>query len=182
MHRTRTAFGSAIAVALLLASAFPGVACAAEGVKTTAQLADIENIRMLLMRYGRLLDDRKLEDYSRLFAREGEWTGGFGGAKGPANILAMMNKAFASFPSDPGNRNYHILTNVMIDLDGDHAKAWSRWTFMVPGPDKKPSAMVAGRYEDDLIREDGQWKFLRRVVISDIPYNDPREKAAVAPQ
>lgn len=142
------------------------------------RLADIEEIRTLLLNYGRLLDDRKLADYSQLFARDGEWIGGFGGARGPANILAMMQKAFVSLPNDPSSRNYHILTNILVDVKGDKASAWSRWTFMVPSADKKPVAMVAGRYEDELIREDGRWKFLRRVVIADIPYQDPREAQA----
>jgi hypothetical protein len=36
------------------------------------RLGDIEEIRTLLLNYGRLLDDRKLVDYSQLFARDGE--------------------------------------------------------------------------------------------------------------
>jgi hypothetical protein len=96
-------------------------------------------------------------------------------ARGPANILAMMQKAFVALPNDPSSRNYHILTNILVDVKGDKASACSRWTSMVPSADRKPVAMVEGRYEDELIREDGRWKFLRPVVIADIPYQDQRE-------
>jgi hypothetical protein len=34
---------------------------------------------------------------------------------------------------------------------------------------------MGGHYDDTLIREDGQWKFQRRVVMMEIPFQDPRE-------
>ena len=42
------------------------------------RLEDVEEIQALLLDYGRLLDSRDLPGYSRLFAKEGEWVGGFG--------------------------------------------------------------------------------------------------------
>jgi len=172
----------AIWTALLLTTVPIAPAAAQTAPATAEQLVDIENIRTLLYSYGRLLDDRRLAEYAQLFARQGEWVGGFGAYKTPAAIQAAMEKAFASFPSDPKSRNYHVITNPMIEVAGDRATAWSRWTFYLPGPDNKPSIMVAGRYEDELIREDGRWKFLKRVVVSDIPYMDPRETPAKAPR
>jgi len=145
---------------------------------SAAQLSDREEIRTLLLNYGRYLDDRQLESYADLFAQEGEWVGGFGSAKGPAQILAVMKRAFADLPSPPENRNYHILTNMIVDTDGDRGTAWSRWTFYVKGPDNKPVEFGAGRYEDELIRENGKWKFLRRVVAAEIPYGPPKEGKA----
>lgn len=164
---------------LLAAGLVPAAAAAETQAQTIQRLSDVEAIRTLLLNYGRLLDDRKLAEYSQLFARDGEWIGGFGGTKGPANILAMMQKSF-TLPNEPASRNYHVLTNMIIDVTGDRATAWSRWAFMVASPDKKPVAMVGGRYEDDLVREDGRWKFLRRVVVADIPYMDPRTAAPAA--
>jgi hypothetical protein len=32
-----------------------------------------------------------------------------------------------------------------------------------------------GHYDDELIRENGHWTFLRRVVMMEIPYQDPRD-------
>jgi ketosteroid isomerase-like protein len=131
------------------------------------RLEDVEEIRTLLLDYGRFLDSRDLAAYSRLFAKEGEWVGGFGSAKGPADILAFMQKNLGTGPNR--NNSYHILSNFEIDVKGDTATAWSRWTFIVPAPDGKPVISQAGRYDDTLIREDGRWKFKRRVASNDIP-------------
>src|SRR6201986_2522451 len=56
------------------------------------RLEDQEEIRMLLVIYGPSLDARDFAKYASLFAKDGEWTGGFGTAKGPAAIKAMMDK------------------------------------------------------------------------------------------
>ena len=37
----------------------------------------------------------------------------------------------------------------------------------ITGPDGRPQPLFAGRYEDELVREDGRWRFRRRVAISD---------------
>lgn len=131
------------------------------------RLEDIEQIRTLLLDYGRFLDSRDLNAYSRLFAQDGEWVGGFGSAKGPAGILEFMQKNLGTGPNRNGS--YHILSNFEIDVKGDTATAWSRWTFIVPGADGKPVISQAGRYDDQLVRENGRWKFKRRTASNDIP-------------
>jgi len=131
------------------------------------RLEDIEEIRTLLTDYGRLLDLRDLEGYSKLFAKDGEWVGGFGSAKGPAEILVFMQKNLGTGPNKTGT--YHILSNFEIEVKGDSATAWSRWTFIVPGPDGKPILSQAGRYDDLLVRENGRWRFKRRTAANDIP-------------
>ena len=131
------------------------------------RLEDIEEIRILLTDYGRLLDLRDLPGYSRLFAKDGEWVGGFGSAKGPAEILTFMQKNLGTGPNR--NNSFHILSNFEIEVKGDSATAWSRWTFITPGADGKPVISQAGRYDDILVREDGRWKFKRRSASNDIP-------------
>src|SRR5215471_2301626 len=131
------------------------------------RLEDMEEIRTLLLDYGRFLDSRDLAAYSRLFAKDGEWVGGFGSARGPEEILAFMRKNLGTGPNR-GN-TYHILSNFEIVVDRDTATAWSRWTFITPGADGKPVISQAGRYDDFLVREDGRWKFKRRVASNDIP-------------
>src|SRR5262245_27562157 len=42
------------------------------------RLEDIMEIQTLLLDYGRFLDARDLPAYSRLFAKDEEWVGGFG--------------------------------------------------------------------------------------------------------
>src|SRR5438477_7888640 len=59
-------------------------------------LEDTEAIRTVLLNYGRYLDARDFLSYSRLFAKDGEWSGGFGTVKGPAEIQTFMEKNIAA--------------------------------------------------------------------------------------
>jgi len=142
-------------------------------------LEDVEEIRMLLTDYGRLLDAHDLAGYSRLFAQDGEWVGGFGSAKGPARIQALMEKNLGTTRTSKPGSTYHLLTNFEIDVHGDRATAWSRWSFTVSA-DNKPSILYGGHYDDTLIREDGHWRFLRRVAMNDIPYSDPTAAKSIS--
>jgi ketosteroid isomerase-like protein len=134
------------------------------------RLEDIEEIHGVLLDYGRYLDSRDFAGYSRLFAKDGEWVGGFGTVQGPAAIQAFMEK---QIPGPNRGNTFHILSNFKIDVKGDTATAWSRWTFVTPGPDKKPAVSQAGRYDDTFVRENGHWKFKRRTASNDIPVPDP---------
>jgi hypothetical protein len=134
------------------------------------RMEDLEEIRTVLVDYGRFLDARDFASYSRLFAKDGEWVGGLGTVQGPAAIQVFMEK---SIPGPNTARNYHLLSNFKIDLQGDTATAWSRWAYVVPGPDKKPAIAQGGHYDDLFIRENGHWKFKRRTASSDLPSSRP---------
>jgi uncharacterized protein (TIGR02246 family) len=132
------------------------------------RMEDIEEIRQLLVAYGHNFDKRDFQAYASLFAKDGEWVGGAGGVqtyKGPDAIRQMVEKGYG--PSVfPGS--YHIMSSFAIELTGaDTAKAWSRWTFVVLGVHKEPVIFRGGFYDDQLVREDGRWKFKRRVVATD---------------
>jgi hypothetical protein len=45
------------------------------------RLEDNEEIRTVLVNYGRTLDAHDFGAYSQLFAKDGEWVGGFGSVK-----------------------------------------------------------------------------------------------------
>ena len=131
--------------------------------------------RLYSTRRSRFLDAHDFAAYSRLFAQNGEWIGGFGTVKGPAAIEAFMAKNIGT-PGQPSG-TYHVLTNFIIDVHGDKATAWSRWAFVTPGADKKPAMAQGGHYEDTLLRENGRWKFLRREAFVDIPAGGPAPAA-----
>jgi hypothetical protein len=134
------------------------------------RLEDIEEIHKVLIDYGRYLDTRDFTAYSGLFAKDGEWAGGFGTVQGPAAIQAFMEKNITG--PNRGN-TYHLLTNFEVEVHGDTATAWSRWTYVTPGADNKPVIAQAGRYDDTFVRENGHWKFKRRVASNDIPADGP---------
>jgi len=142
-----------------------------------------EAIRNLLVEYGRLLDAHDLPGYSKLFAREGAWTGSFGTARGPEEILAMLQKSMGSASAyDPNRvRSIHLMSNFSIHVDGERATATSRWTNFARTEDNKLVPRLAGHYNDTLVKEDGNWRFLSREAPRDIPNPETPAEAGKSP-
>ena len=137
-------------------------------------LEDREAIRRLLMHYGRFLDQRDFQSFSLLFAEnEGEWIGGMGKARGRKEIRRLMEESIGTNTAEDAPGNFHLFMNDSIDLDGDRAAATTKWLFVVQNTTGRPELFYLGHYEDTLVREAGDWKFLRRVVYSDIPADNP---------
>lgn len=140
------------------------------------KLQDRVEIRQLLMDYGHFLDQRDFAAFSDLFAeKEGEWIGGLGSAKGSRNIRELMEKTIGTDSFMTKASNFHLLTNETIRLNGDRAEATTKWIFVVRGEDGRPQPGFLGHYEDTIVRENGRWKFLRRLVYGDIPADNPLE-------
>ena len=133
---------------------------------------DKAEIEAVLLDYGRSLDARDFATYASLFAKDGEWIGGFGTVKA-ADIKAFMEKAMGTQNTA---KNYHLLSNFVITVTGDTATAWSRWAFVVPG-ERGAAISQAGRYDDTLVRENGRWKFKKRVASNDTPGPRPAATA-----
>lgn len=168
--RGSKALGLVAAIALLgsfSASAQPAGDVAAL-VKRVQVLEDREAIRALIMAYGYAHDHRDYKTFASLFATNGEWVGGLGSAKGPEAIFALMDKTIGHKPVAEGSGTVHLMTNDQIKIDGDRATAVTKWLYLVPGDDKAPRAMFLGHYDDQFIRENGVWKFLRREAPVDI--------------
>ncbi len=168
----------AIAVSGMIATACLRAAAAEkrESVEARLQrLEDREEIRQLLKDYGRFLDQRDFASFSGLFAeKDGEWIGGMGKAKGSAAIRKLMDETIGQNKDGQiSGPNVHLFTNEMIRINGAEATATTKWIFVVQSNDKQPRPLLLGHYEDTLVREQGRWKFLRRIVHGDIPTDDP---------
>jgi uncharacterized protein (TIGR02246 family) len=129
-----------------------------------------EQIRDLIIEYGRALDHRDFAAYSELFDEEqGTWIGGLGSATGRDAIFKLMDESIghAEQPVEP--TSHHVFTNIQIDVDGDTAAATTKWTFVVQSEAGSPQWFYLGHYDDEFVRRDGQWYFLRREAFTDIP-------------
>ena len=73
------------------------------------------------------------------------------------------------------NRTFHSLSNMLIDLKGDHAEAETYCTAYheVAGPDGLIEMVVGGRYLDRLEKRGGEWKIARRLYVMDWNRNVP---------
>jgi uncharacterized protein (TIGR02246 family) len=152
------------AAPLVLADDLDSLAARVQG------LEDREEIRELLLAYGRALDSRDFIAFSELFAEEeGEWVGGLGAAKGRQAIFELMDKSIGHNRPRTGPPSYHVFSNEQITVDGDHASATTKWIFVMQNDETSPRWVYLGHYDDTFVREDGRWRFLRRQAFTDIP-------------
>jgi uncharacterized protein (TIGR02246 family) len=132
-------------------------------------LEDREEIRRLLVAYATALDARDMAAYAGLFARDGEWIGGTGHGRTPEGIRSMLEEKLAPNPPAPGPTHRHVVSNVVVELDGDAATAVSSWTLVSRAQGDVPELTLQGTYRDALVREDGRWRFASREAHVDIP-------------
>jgi len=131
-------------------------------------LEDREEIRALILAYGQAHDHRDYRTFASLFAADGEWIGGLGSAKGPDAIFALMDKSIGHNPLPDGSGTFHVLTNDQIKIDGDRASSVTKWLYITAADDNSPKLTYLGHYNDEFVRENGRWRFLKRQSVSDI--------------
>ncbi len=167
--------------ALILMPAMAGLAQPRTG-SIEARLQRVEDelaIRRVLVDYAAFLDGRNYDAYAALFTADGEWTGGGGSFKGQPAIRAMLANVLGPAGAENGS-NFHLITNPRIDLDGDRARATSRYLFVMRAPDGRPQPSLAGIYTDDLVRVDGKWKIRRRLANDIMPSREEWAKIIAA--
>lgn len=143
------------------------------GLSIEQRLQRVEDelaIRRVLVDYAVTQDARDYAGYAALFARNGEWVNGRTVHKGREAIHKMLVDLYGNPPAGFVNsESFHISSNPEINLNGDRATVRSRHLLVMRGPSGEPTPALAGRYEDEFIREDGKWKILRRVDFPVMP-------------
>jgi len=134
------------------------------------KLEDRAEIRQLIQTYRQHLDARDLTAYGLLFAADGEWLGGTGYGKSPAGITAMLEERLPGNTSESGQSSWHLVAEPEIVLHGDQATGDVTWVLAARGDGDTPTLQLLGHYEDTYVRENGQWRFQRRVAYTDVPY------------
>jgi len=134
------------------------------------RLEDAEQIRQLNLAYRRHLDARDLDSYGALFAADGQWLGGTGYGQGPAGITAMLTERLAGNPGPPGPTSFHVVTESDINVHGDRATGTVSWALIQRGEGDTPAMRLLGHYDDQYVRENGRWRYQRRIAHTDIPY------------
>lgn len=137
------------------------------------RLEDEAAITRIINAYAELLTARDFDGYAALFAREGVWENRGTVKKGAAEIKAMLVDMFGQpQPGFVNTQNYMLVSNILVNVDGDRATATSRQTSISRGEDGSPVVVLGGRYEDEFVRENGQWKIQHRIDYSVIPTGD----------
>ncbi|WP_051267574.1 nuclear transport factor 2 family protein [Nakamurella lactea] len=135
------------------------------------RLRDHEEIRQLMYRYARGVDRSSAGRIASVYAEGG--TDKHGLFDGPGTIFAEHVAAGGrQLPDVVGN---HHITNILIEVDGDTARAETYFLAIHPHRDDDGEvrmALMSGRYVDSLVRENDVWGIKRRLVTSDFSLND----------
>jgi uncharacterized protein (TIGR02246 family) len=132
------------------------------------RIEDREAIHTLCMRYRQCLDEKDFSGYAGLFSKDGEFVAAGGTAKGRAGIEELVDGMRGSLLTAVVGDDLHIVVNPEISVDGDRARARSTWIYLVRGAEGEPTLCKVGHYEDELVREDGEWRFARRHAPMDM--------------
>ncbi len=135
-------------------------------------LEDRAAIADLFTSFARAVDRQDPDLFISLWAKGARWKVGdpIGFAEGRKALLANARRVWQVLPI-----GYHMIGNLVIDLDGDVARTECDVT--VRGADSGDRAvLVGGAYSDDLVRcDDGAWRIAehRATVHYWTPVLDP---------
>lgn len=130
------------------------------------RLEDLLEIHQMFIDYGLALDAGDFDAYAALFAEDGEvLLGPMGRAKGRDEIKALMTKTL----SGGIGSSFHVISSPQVQLDGDHATSQVMWSVVTRDDAGAAKLTMIGRHRDELVRENGRWKFARRRGYVDIP-------------
>ena len=134
--------------------------------------ADVLAVTALVHRYAELLDGGDLDGVAALFehaswgssTREERLTGAEAVRRGYGGVIV--------YP-DGTPRTKHVITNLVVDIDGDGATAaaGSYFTVMQATDDFPLQAIIAGRYRDRFAKVEGVWRFSERIIHPEL-YGD----------
>jgi uncharacterized protein (TIGR02246 family) len=128
-------------------------------------LEDRLAISDLFVRYTTALDRGDVETIVDCFTPDGSLDSpAVGRHSGHAAIRAFAER-FARF-HERGAQLRHVISNLAVAIDGDHARA-TCYLLNILTRNGKSELLAPGRYECELVKAQGQWRFQRRVVILD---------------
>ena len=136
----------------------------------SVSLSSRDSIERLLYRYAELVDAGD-------FAGVGELLGGCV-LKAAGRVLANRDRDAVQRTYEVTTRRYedgtphtrHVVTNVVVEVDETANTATARSTFTVfqSLPDFPLQAIIAGRYRDRFVHEQGAWRFDEREIVPEL--------------
>lgn len=129
------------------------------------QISDRLEITDTITRYSVGLDQRQWELWDLAFTNDAvlDFTPVGLGVQPVAEAKATFDANTARIPA-----GQHLLTNTLIELDGDTATARSEYTLntfeKVKTPGRAKWNRGGGWYEDDLVRTPAGWRITRRTA------------------
>jgi hypothetical protein len=129
-------------------------------------LEEKDAIREVLAEYCFRLDGGRYDDMAALFTEDGTWDTAFGAGRGRAAIAALARDIRAK-AGDNRPRAIHLVTNIVIALNGNEAEVRSNWTVVQNSPPNSPGGPKIGSgggYADRMVKQNGAWLFRYRKI------------------
>lgn len=122
-------------------------------------------IEDLLAQYNEVTDAEDWHAWAACFTDGGVFQGAFERFTLPAELDRYAEHADALLVEWPNLRHY--TTNCRIRVDGDRATCRSFLLMTSTKPGAAPVNVMAGTYDDDLVRTADGWRFAARTVTMD---------------
>lgn len=136
-------------------------------------LSDYRKLEELLIRYTWFVDtDPTLDNLSTIFTQDAVIDGPHGFRSGVDGIReTALGMQLRHSPDKVKGR--HVLSNVLIDGDGDYATivAYFVW-FVTPADPSQRKEFTSGVYDCSARRVGGEWRIEKRAVTLDAPDSD----------
>jgi uncharacterized protein (TIGR02246 family) len=133
---------------------------------TPTQLAgEKEAIAELIARYNRAIDHNDFQGWADCFAPEGIFDGMIGRYTAHRELDRFITEVKKLTATTPNLRHY--VTNIQTEVNGNEAR--SRCFLLMTSTSKEggTKVVIAGEYEDTLVKRDGKWLFTERKVLID---------------
>lgn len=162
---------------VVLATALLSGSVSAPALASPSQADDRLQIYELMDRYGVVHDFGTPEAYAQLFTADAEISIGSGPpvAKGREALAAMAardHQRFGGGVTSDGKAALimrHVISNRSVELVGKDAARGSCYvTTLIRTPDNGLAVLSIGRYEDEYVRQGGQWRISKRRIMIDL--------------
>ena len=131
----------------------PNSSYPADSTQRTAQLLDRADITDLVYRLGASLDEHRFDDLPALLTDEATATTPGGTARGRDATIAQATRNHAGY-----DRLHHVVTNVLVDLDGDRATVRANLVATFVREASQPELVVGGVYRFQVERTGQGWR------------------------
>jgi 3-phenylpropionate/cinnamic acid dioxygenase small subunit len=130
---------------------------------------DREAVAALVYAYAEHLDGGELDRLADLFTRATLRSNRNPAVRhGREQALALYRNTVALYDGIPCTK--HVITNLVINLDGAAGTATARsyFTVLQARPELPLQVIIAGRYHDRFARTEGSWHFADRLILVDL--------------
>jgi hypothetical protein len=164
---------------------FAAAPCFAEAEMSDTELLHYLKDRLaiedLIARYSVVLDSGDEAGYAALFASDGELTSLGKTYVGPQAIeeglhgalLSPEEEEAARARGEPVRRLRHLISGVKIDIEGDRGTVRANWVTVAMAPDSRPGIGGMGYFQDEVVKENGQWYFRTHNLIVELQAAPP---------